>query len=122
MTPIVVQSNDAPSPASQPALPSFYLTGDDASAISQETYVLRNPNDGSIEADQEPIAGSEDVDAAVKYAEEAFNRPWSKFSAMQRTTCFYKLIELLENRFVEIPTLTLYGRKSRFSYSDSGEA
>ena len=45
------------------------------------------------------------MDAAVKYAEEAFNGPWSTSSAMRRTTCFCKLIELLGDRLGGIPTL-----------------
>jgi acyl-CoA reductase-like NAD-dependent aldehyde dehydrogenase len=52
-----------------------------------------------------PVAGLQDVDAAVKYAEEAFQGQWSRFTAMKRTECFLKLAELLDERLISILTL-----------------
>jgi acyl-CoA reductase-like NAD-dependent aldehyde dehydrogenase len=83
----------------------LYLNGEYVDAISKETYSLKNPKDNSVVADKIPIAGPEDVEAAVKYAEEAFNGPWSKFTAMERTQCFHRLANLIEERLVDILTL-----------------
>ena len=83
----------------------FYLNGDFHEPISRDTYILHNPKDNTIVSDKVPIAGAEDVDAAVKHAEAAFNGPWSKFSAAQRRDCFQKLIDLLEEELVPILTL-----------------
>jgi len=72
---------------------------------SDKTLVVKNPKDNSIVADGIPIANEEDVDLAVKYAEEAFRGPWSKFTAMQRTECLHNLVILLEERLVPVLTL-----------------
>lgn len=82
----------------------FYLNGRYADPHSTEKHVLRNPKDDSVVA-KVPVAGEKDVDDAVAYAEAAFNGPWSTFSAMQRSACFYKLVELLEDDLLPILTL-----------------
>ncbi|WPH03784.1 Hypothetical protein R9X50_00666700 [Acrodontium crateriforme] len=44
----------------------------------------------------------EDVDLAVKYAQEAFYGPWSKLTGLQRTECFHRLAALLEDELVPV--------------------
>ncbi len=86
-------------------LTKFYLNGEYVPPISTETYTLLNPKDNTVVASNIPIAGAADVDAAVKYADEAFRGPWSKFTAVQRSACFHKLVQLLEDRLLDILTL-----------------
>ncbi|KAF2495017.1 aldehyde dehydrogenase mitochondrial precursor [Lophium mytilinum] len=83
----------------------LFLNGQYVAAKSKETYSLKNPKDNTAVIDDVPIAGPEDVDAAVKYAEEAFHGPWSKFTAIQRTECFLKLAALLDEELTPILTL-----------------
>jgi len=83
----------------------LYLNGEYVESKSKQTFSVKNPKDNSIVAENIPIAGSEDVDLAVKYAEEAFNGPWSKFTALQRSECFQKLVALLEEQLIPILTL-----------------
>ena len=80
----------------------LFINGQYVDALSHETLKLRNPKDNSIVTDQVPVAGAEDVNAAVAHAEAAFEGLWSKFSALERTTCFLKLAELLEERLTDI--------------------
>ncbi|KAF3013012.1 hypothetical protein E8E14_008174 [Neopestalotiopsis sp. 37M] len=83
----------------------LFLNNEYVVAQNKETYALKNPKDNSIVIDNVPVAGPQDVDAAVKYAEEAFHGPWSRFTAMKRTECFLKLAELLDERLISILTL-----------------
>jgi len=55
--------------------------------------------------DSMAIACPDDIDAAVKSAEAAYNGAWSKFSGVQRAACLHKLGDLLEDRLLEILTL-----------------
>lgn len=83
----------------------LYLNGEYVAARSRDTYTLKNPKDNSIVATAVPIAGQEDVEAAVKNAEAAFHGPWGRFTAMQRSECLMKLAELLESELMPILTL-----------------
>lgn len=83
----------------------LFLNGQYVAATNKETYSLKNPKDNTIAVENVPIAGPEDVEAAVKYAEEAFHGPWSRFTAMQRTECFLKLASLLDEELLPILTL-----------------
>jgi acyl-CoA reductase-like NAD-dependent aldehyde dehydrogenase len=80
----------------------LYINGKYVDAISKETFSLYNPKDGSLVTSKVPVAGPDDVDAAVQAAEAAFNGPWRSFSAMQRSQCFYKLAAILEERLADI--------------------
>ena len=83
----------------------IYLNGEFVDAKSKETFSLVNPKDNTTVVEGIPTCGAEDIDLAVKYAEDAFNGPWSKFTAMQRTECFHRLGALLEEQLVSILTL-----------------
>ncbi|OAL34944.1 hypothetical protein AYO20_05659 [Fonsecaea nubica] len=83
----------------------LFLNGEYVAAKATETYSLKNPKDNTVVVENIPIAGPEDVDAAVKYAEEAFQGPWSRFTAIQRTECFLKLATLLDEELIPILTL-----------------
>lgn len=83
----------------------FFLNGEYVKAKNGETYSLKNPKDDTVVVTNVPIAGSEDVESAVKYAEDAFHGPWSRFTAIQRTECFIKLASLLDEELMPILTL-----------------
>lgn len=84
---------------------SLYLNGGYVPSSSDKFLTLKNPKDNSVVADGVPIANEQDVDLAVKYGEEAFRGPWSKFTALQRTECMHKLIALLDEQLIPILTL-----------------
>lgn len=83
----------------------LFLNGRYVEASSAETYSLKNPKNNIVVANNIPIAGSEDVDLAVKYAEEAFRGPWSRYTAMERIECLIKLVALLDDELIPILTL-----------------
>jgi acyl-CoA reductase-like NAD-dependent aldehyde dehydrogenase len=83
----------------------LFLNGEYVAAQNKETYALKNPKDNSVVTENVPIAGPADVELAVKYAEEAFQGPWSRFTAVQRTECFLKLATLLDEELTPILTL-----------------
>ncbi|KXH34542.1 aldehyde dehydrogenase [Colletotrichum simmondsii] len=76
----------------------LFINGEYITAKSTKTLELRNPIDNSLVTNKVPIAGEKDVDIAVSHAEDAFNGPWSQFSASQRSACLRKLADLLETR------------------------
>lgn len=86
-------------------LTRFYIDGQYAKPISEQTYVLHTPKDDTVVADAVPIGGPEDVNAAVAAAEAAFRGPWSTFTAAQRSECLRRLADILEDRLVDILTL-----------------
>ena len=83
----------------------IYLNGEFVDSKSKETFSLVNPKDNTTVVEGIPTCGAEDIELAVKYAEDAFNGPWSKFTAMQRTECFHRLGALMEEQLVPILTL-----------------
>lgn len=87
------------------AYTKLYLNGKYVSAHNKETYHLKNPKNNTTVTSEIPIAGPEDVETAVKHAEEAFHGPWNKFTAIQRTECLLKLASLLEEELTPILTL-----------------
>lgn len=84
---------------------SVYINGKYQPSSSDKSLTLKNPKNNTVVADGVPIANEEDVDLAVKYAEEAFKGPWSKFTAIQRTECLQKLVALLDEQLIPILTL-----------------
>lgn len=83
----------------------FYLDGEYVVPISSKTFTLLNPKDDSVVADKVPIAEEADVNIAVANAEKAFHGEWSTFTAMQRSACMYRLVDLLEDSLLDILTL-----------------
>jgi len=83
----------------------IYLNGEYLPTKEGRTYSLKNPKDGTVVSDAVPIAGAADIDLAVANAEKAFNGPWSKFSAIERTQCFHRLAALVEEAMLPILTL-----------------
>lgn len=83
----------------------LFLNGEYVEPKNKETYSLKNPKDNTVVIPNVPIAGAADIEAAVKYAEDAFQGPWSRFTAIQRTDCFLKLASLIDEELTSILTL-----------------
>lgn len=83
----------------------LFLNGQYVEALNKETYSLKNPKDNTTVIENAPVAGPEDIDVAVQYAEAAFRGPWSRFTAGQRTECFIKLASLLDEELMPILTM-----------------
>ena len=96
---------DASAPLDPRKYTQIYLNGEYVDSKSKETFSLKNPKNNSIAVEGIPFCGAEDVELAVKYAEEAYNGPWSKFTALQRTECFHRLGALVEEQLLPILTL-----------------
>lgn len=96
------EAAEGTAPLDPKSFTQLFLNGQYVAAQNTETYTLKNPKDGSLVSDKLPIAGPADVDAAVRFAEEAFNGPWSRFTAIQRTECFLKLAALLDEELTPI--------------------
>ncbi|CAG8015586.1 unnamed protein product [Penicillium olsonii] len=90
---------DSPIPIS---FNKMYINGAYAVSNSSDSFSLLNPKDNTLVADQIPIADHVDVDIAVAAAEAAFKGPWANFSASERSACFYRLVDLLENELSDI--------------------
>ncbi|CRG88849.1 hypothetical protein PISL3812_05884 [Talaromyces islandicus] len=88
-------------------LTKLYIDGNYVEPKSGQKYTLYNPSDGSVVSSEIPVAGQEDVDAAVTAAEKAFHGPWSKFTGAQRSACLRKLAELLDEKDTLLDLLTL---------------
>lgn len=65
----------------------------------------RSPKDHSLIANDVPLAGEEDVDAAVAAAGEAF-KTWRKTTAKQRRDCLMKLADLIDANAKPLAELT----------------
>lgn len=66
---------------------------------------LLNPTDGSVVSDQVPVAGQEDVDLAVEYAQKAFPA-WRKTHPTARYKMMMKFADLLEKHCDQLGDLT----------------
>ncbi|GME65960.1 pyridoxal phosphate-dependent transferase [Neofusicoccum parvum] len=81
----------------------LFINNEYVDGKGRATFTLYSPYDESIVADNIPIAGHEDVDAAVDGALSAYhNGPWASFSAAQRAACMIKLADLID---AEAPAL-----------------
>ncbi|CAG8251500.1 unnamed protein product [Penicillium salamii] len=80
----------------------IYLNGAYSAPHSPNTFSLVNPKDNTLVANRIPVADNVDIDIAVAAAEAAFKGPWANFSAAERSSCFYRLVDLLED---ELPSI-----------------
>ena len=82
-----------------------YINGEYVDSSSKKYLTLKNPKDNSLVSDSVPIANEDDVNLAVKHAQEAFRGPWSKMTGLARSGCLLKLAELLQDHLLGILTL-----------------
>lgn len=83
----------------------IFINNEYVNSKSSKKLSLYNPKDGSLIADDIPLAGEEDVDAAVAAAEKAFDG-WRKISPTERRSIMLKFAELIEKNAEDIANLT----------------
>jgi aldehyde dehydrogenase (NAD+) len=104
----------------------LYIDNQYVAAKSDKTLSVYNPKDNSLVADDVPVAGQADVDAAVEAAERAFPA-WKKFTAAARRDVLYKFAALLEQHteaLAELTRITLgapYGAFGKFEIGLASE-
>lgn len=93
-------------PYSTKNLPNqIFINNEYVESRSTKKLTLHNPKNGELIADDVPLAGEEDVDAAVNAAEKAFPA-WKKMSATQRRGIMNKFANLIDQNANEIAQLT----------------
>lgn len=72
---------------------------------SPAVFSVSNPRDNSVVSDKVPLAGADDVDAAVAAAEAAFPK-WKAISASERRAIMLKFADLVEKHAEVLGELT----------------
>lgn len=83
----------------------IFINNEYVDSKNSKKLSLYNPTDGSLIADDIPLAGEEDVDLAVAAAEKAFVS-WKKISPKERRTIMLKFADLVEKNAEEIAGLS----------------
>jgi aldehyde dehydrogenase (NAD+) len=83
----------------------IFINNEYVDSKNSKKLTLHNPKDGSLIADDVPLAGEQDVDAAVEAAEKAFVG-WKKMGANQRRNILLKFADLIEKNANEIAQLS----------------
>lgn len=93
-------------PFSRTQLPNqLFINNEYVSSKSDKTLTVHNPKDGSLAADNVPIAGEADVEAAVEAAEAAVPT-WKKVLPTVRRDMMMKLASLIEENSQILAELT----------------
>ncbi|KAH3920546.1 hypothetical protein HBI56_071500 [Parastagonospora nodorum] len=91
---------------SQKNLPKqLFINNEYVDSKNSKKLTLYNPKDGSLVSNDVPLAGEQDVDAAVEAAEKAFPA-WKKMGATQRRNILLKFADLIEKHANEIAQLS----------------
>jgi betaine-aldehyde dehydrogenase len=82
------------------------IGGESVDAADGQTFEIVNPANGQVIATA-PLGGKEDVDRAVKAAQDAFDAPkgWSSFAAGKRGRTLSKFAELIKKNSEELAQL-----------------
>jgi betaine-aldehyde dehydrogenase len=82
------------------------IGGESVDAADGQTFEIVNPANGEVIATA-PLGGKEDVDRAVKAAQDAFDAPkgWSSFAAGKRGRTLAKFAELIKKNSEELAQL-----------------
>ncbi len=82
------------------------IGGENVDAADGQTFEIVNPANGQVIATA-PLGGKEDVDRAVKAAQDAFDAPkgWSSFAAGKRGRTLSKFAELIKKNSEELAQL-----------------
>ncbi|KAK1509328.1 aldehyde dehydrogenase [Colletotrichum costaricense] len=83
----------------------LFLNNEYVDAKNTRTLATYNPRDGALLSDQIPVAGEEDVDLAVAYAEDAF-RTWKHVQANRRRQMLFKLADLMEEHAESLASIS----------------
>jgi acyl-CoA reductase-like NAD-dependent aldehyde dehydrogenase len=82
-----------------------FINNEYVDSKSSKKLTVHNPKDGSLVADDVPLSGEEDVDAAVAAAEKAWPA-WKKMGANERRGILNKFADLVEANGTAIAELT----------------
>lgn len=96
----------------------MFINGQWADALSGQTVEVKNPANGTL-VDTAPLAGKEDVEAAVKAAQAAFPG-WADTSPDDRAAILRKGIQAVEGHAQEIAAL-LTAEQGKPLFEASGE-
>jgi betaine-aldehyde dehydrogenase len=90
----------------QPAIGNvkMIIGGEQVDAADGQTFDVTNPATGEVIA-KAPLGGAEDVDRAVKAAQDAFEGPWSTWSASKRGRTLQKYSQLVKQNQEELAQL-----------------
>ncbi|ORY69034.1 aldehyde dehydrogenase domain-containing protein [Pseudomassariella vexata] len=96
----------------EPHLTQLFINNKFVNCRSKKTVSVFNPANGELVSDQIPVAGNEDVDEAVEFANQAFaaNSPWRKMTNVERQKLLLKFADILEanqERLAYLTRLTL---------------
>ncbi len=80
------------------------IGGEQTDAADGQTFEVVNPATGEVMA-RAPLAGPQDVDRAVKAARDAFDGPWSTWSASKRGRTLAKYAALVKQHIEELAQL-----------------
>jgi len=80
------------------------IGGEQVDAADGQTFEVVNPATGALIA-RAPLAGPADVDRAVKAARDAFDGPWSTWSASKRGRALAKYSALVKQHLEELAQL-----------------
>jgi aldehyde dehydrogenase (NAD+) len=83
----------------------LFINNEYVDSKNPKKLTLHNPKDGSLIANDVPLAGEQDVDAAVDAAEKAFVG-WRKMAATERRNILLKFADLIESNANEIAQLS----------------
>ena len=92
--------------SAQPAIGNvkMIIGGEQVDAADGQTFDVTNPATGEVIA-KAPLGGAEDVDRAVKAAQDAFEGPWSTWSASKRGRTLQKYSQLVKQNLEELAQL-----------------
>lgn len=97
-------SNILPAVAEFLAAPLMQIGDTACAAASGQTFAVYNPATGA-ELARVPAGTAEDVDRAVKAAQQAFEGPWSRMLPAQRQGLMLRLADLIEQNGEELAQL-----------------
>lgn len=101
-----------------------FINNEYTQSKNHRTYSVFNPSDNSLVADDLPIAGEAEVDAAVEAGEKAFPQ-WKKFTATARRDILLKFAALIEKHkepLSELTRITLGAPRGAFGKFEVGMA
>lgn len=83
----------------------LFINNEYVDSKSNQKFSIYNPSNGSLVADDIPVAGEEDVDLAVEAAEKAFPA-WKAMKATDRRVIMLKFADLLDKYNSELAELS----------------
>lgn len=95
--------------------------------LTERRLSVYNPASGELVSDKIPVAGEDDVDEAVEFANKAFalNSPWRRMTNSERQKLLLKFADLLEanqEHLAKLTRVTLGAPYTPFGQGEIGTA